>query len=77
MLCSESLKYIAIGLVAFVMGGAALGVASIFSNMLNGIARNPEAEEQLKKYVYPAAGLVEALGLFAFVIILLLIFAVK
>ncbi|GFY65136.1 uncharacterized protein TNIN_56991 [Trichonephila inaurata madagascariensis] len=39
-----ALKFIAIGLVAFGMLGAGLGIANIFSAMLNGIARNPESE---------------------------------
>jgi len=71
-----ALKYIGVGLMAFGMFGAALGVGNIFAAMLNGIARNPAAEGKLSKYVYVGAGLAEAMGLFALVIALLLIFAV-
>ncbi|MBQ4874871.1 MAG: F0F1 ATP synthase subunit C [Rickettsiaceae bacterium H1] len=70
----EAIKYIGVGLTTLGMFGAALGVGNIFSTMLNGIARNPESEEQLKKYVYTGAALAEAMGLFAFVLALLLIF---
>lgn len=73
---SEALKYIGIGFMSLGMLGAALGVGNIFSAMLNGIARNPAAEGKLAKYVYVGAGLAEAMGLFALVIALLLIFAV-
>ncbi len=73
----ESLKYIAIGFSIFGMLGAALGIANIFSTMLNGIARNPESESKLKTYVFIGAALVEGMGLFAFIIALLLIFVVK
>ena len=70
----EAIKFIGVGLTSFGMLGAALGVGNIFSTMLNGIARNPESEDKLKKYVYTGAALAEAMGLFAFVLALLLIF---
>ncbi|UAT43356.1 F0F1 ATP synthase subunit C [Anaplasmataceae bacterium AB001_6] len=69
------LKYIAVGLLVFGMLGAALGVSNIFAKMLDGIARNPESEDKLKRYVYAGAALVEAMGLFSFVLALLLIFS--
>lgn len=72
----QALKFIGVGLMALGMLGAALGVGNIFAAMLNGIARNPAAEGKLSKYVYVGAGLAEAMGLFALVIALLLIFAV-
>jgi F-type H+-transporting ATPase subunit c len=71
-----ALKFIGVGLMAFGMMGAALGVGAIFAAMLNGIARNPAAEAKLAKYVYVGAGLAEAMGLFALVIALLLIYAI-
>ncbi len=70
----EALKYIGIGLTAFGMLGAAIGVGNIFAAMLNGIARNPGAEPKLSKYVFVGAGLAEAMGLFALVIALLLLY---
>jgi F-type H+-transporting ATPase subunit c len=73
---AEALKYIGVGLTAFGMLGAAIGVGNIFAAMLNGIARNPSAEGKLAKYVYVGAGLAEAMGLFALVVALLLIFVV-
>jgi ATP synthase F0 subunit c len=72
----EGLKYLAVGLTVFGMLGAALGVANIFSSMLSGIARNPNAEAKMAKYIYVGAGLSEAMGLFSLVIALLLIFVV-
>ncbi len=62
--------------MSFGMLGAAIGVGNVFAAMLNGIARNPGAEGKLSKYVYIGAGLSEAMGLFALVIALLLIYAV-
>lgn len=72
----EALKYVGAGLTTLGMLGAAIGVGNVFAAMLNGIARNPSAEGKLSKYVYIGAGLAEAMGLFALVIALLLIFAV-
>jgi F-type H+-transporting ATPase subunit c len=70
----EALKYIGVGLTTLGMFGAAIGVGNIFAAMLNGIARNPSAEPKLSKYVYVGAGLAEAMGLFALVIALLILF---
>ena len=70
----EALKYVAVGLSVVGMYGAARGVADIFSMMLNGLARNPDSEHKMKKYVFVGAALAEAMGLFAFLIALLLIF---
>ena len=71
-----ALKFIGVGMMAFGMLGAAIGVGNIFVAMLNGLARNPNAENKMAKYIYVGAGLAEAMGLFSLVIALLLIFAV-
>ena len=70
-----SLKFIGVGLMAFGMLGAALGIGSIFGNLLNAIARNPSAADQLQRMAFIGAGLAEAMGLFSFVIAMLLIFS--
>jgi F-type H+-transporting ATPase subunit c len=70
----SNLKYIGVGLMAFGMFGAAIGVGNIFVAMLNGIARNPSAEPKLAKYVYVGAGLAEAMGLFALVLAFMMLF---
>lgn len=70
------LKFVGVGLLAFGMLGAALGVGHIFSALLNGIARNPSAEPKLSKYVFIGAGLAEAMGLFALVLAFMLLYAV-
>jgi F-type H+-transporting ATPase subunit c len=69
------LKYIAVGLMSIGMFGAAIGIGNIFSSLLNAISRNPSASEQLQRMAFIGAGLAEAMGLFAFVIAILLIFA--
>ncbi len=69
------LKFIAIGLMAFGLLGAALAIGNVFSSLLSGISRNPEAESKMSKYAYVGAGLAESIGLFALVISLILIFS--
>ena len=64
----EALKFIGVGLMAFGMAAAAIGVGNIFVAMLNGIARNPSSESKLAKYVYVGAGLAEAMGLFSLLV---------
>lgn len=70
-----SLKFIAVGLMSFGMLGAAIGVSNIFSSLINSIARNPSASDQMQRMAFIGAGLAEAMGLFAFVIAMLLIFS--
>lgn len=70
------LKFIGIGITALVMWGAAIGISNIFAALLNGIARNPSAEQQLMKSAFIGAGLAEAMGLFAFLLAILLLFVV-
>lgn len=72
----ESLKYIGVGFCSIAMLGAALGIGNIFSALLNSISRNPSTESKLMKGAFIGAGLAEAMGLFAFLIALLLLFFV-
>lgn len=70
-----SLKFIGIGFMVFGMVGAAIGVSNIFSALLNSIARNPSAAEQMQRMALIGGGLVEAMGLFSFVIAIIIIFS--
>ena len=70
----ENLVFIAIGLMSIAMFGAAIAIGNIFSSLLSGIARNPEAENKMSKYAYVGAGFAESIALFALVIALVLIF---
>jgi F-type H+-transporting ATPase subunit c len=74
MVDEQSLKFIGIGLLAFGMMGAAIGVGNIFAAAVNGIARNPDAEKKIFKNAIIGAGLAEAMGLFAIVLCFLLLF---
>jgi F-type H+-transporting ATPase subunit c len=72
---ANSMKYIAIGLMALGMLGAALGVGNIFTALINSIARNPSVEEKMSGRALLGAAMVEAMGIFALVIALILMFS--
>jgi|TARA_B110000503_G_scaffold120793_1_gene183768 F-type H+-transporting ATPase subunit c len=72
----EALKYVGVGLSSFAMLGAALGVGNIFAALLHGMSRNPAASGEMMRGALIGAALAEAMGLFAFLISLLLIFAI-
>jgi len=72
---ATSLKYIAIGLMAFGMLGAAVAVANVFSSLINSIARNPGAEDKMARYALIGAAMAEAMGIFALGIAVILIFS--
>ena len=67
-------KFIAIGLMAIGMAGAAVSVGLIFNSLLSSVSRNPSAADQLQRLALIGAGLAEALGLFSFVIAILILF---
>ena len=73
----NGMRFIGAGLAAIGMLGAAIGVGNIFAALINGVARNPSVEGKLIKNAFIGAGLSEALGLFAFLVSLLLLFVVK
>ena len=63
-----SLKFIGMGLTALGMLGAAIGVGLVFSALLQGIARNPGAKNQLMVPAFIGAAFAEFMGLLAFVV---------
>ncbi len=72
---ASTYKYVGVGLMAFGMAGAAIGVGLVFSSLLSSLARNPAASDNLQRNALIGAGLIEAMGLFAFVIAMLIIFS--
>lgn len=72
----ETLKFIGVGLTAFGMLGAAIGVGLIFSAFLGGIARNPAASGKLFVPALVGAAFAEFMGLLAFVVAIMILFNV-
>ncbi len=69
-------KYIGAGLAAIGMGGAGIGVGTIAGNFLAGALRNPAAAQGQTPMLFVGIALAEALGIFSFLVALLLLFAV-
>ena len=72
---AEAAKFIGAGIACIGMGGAAIGVANIFGNYLASAIRNPAAAAgQFTNLIFGFA-VTEALGIFSFLVALLLLFA--
>ncbi len=69
------LKYVGAGLATLGMIGAAIGVGNIFGSYLDAAMRNPSAAPAQSGNLFLGMALAEALGLFAFVISMLILFS--
>lgn len=69
-------QYIGVGLTALGMGGAAIGVGNVAGNFLAGALRNPSAAAGQTATLFIGMAFAEALGIFSFLVALLLMFAV-
>jgi len=73
---AEAAKMIGAGIACLGLGGAAIGLGSIFGNFLSGALRNPAAAQtQFGNLIFGFA-VTEALGIFSFLVALLLLFVV-
>lgn len=64
----EAIKFIGMGLCALGMMGAAIGAGNIFGNAAQGIARNPAAEDKVRKIAILGVVFAEFMGLLSFVL---------
>lgn len=69
-------QYIGAGLAAIGTGAAAIGVGHVAGNFLAGALRNPSAAASQTATLFIGIAFAEALGLFAFLVAILLLFAV-
>jgi len=72
-----SAKYLGAGLAAIGTGVSAVGVGLIFGNFLLGALRNPSASDGQFGRVFIGVALAEGLGIFAFLVAILLLFVIK
>lgn len=70
------LAYIGAGLAGMGTGIAALGVGNVAANSLAGALRNPSAAASQTATLFIGIAFAEALGIFSFLVALLLMFAV-
>ncbi|ESQ76795.1 F0F1 ATP synthase subunit C [Asticcacaulis sp. AC402] len=73
-LFAAGLKYIGAGLASFGLIGAGIGLGILFGNYYAGALRNPSAAKAQQTNLFIGMALTEALGIFAFVIALLILF---
>jgi len=69
-------QYIGAGMGAIGAGIAALGVANVAGNYLAGALRNPSAAASQTATLFIGLAFAEALGIFSFLVAILLMFAV-
>ncbi len=69
-------KYLGAGLACIGLGGAAMGVGNVAGNYLAGALRNPSAAASQTATLFIGMAFAEALGIFSFLVALLLLFAV-
>jgi F-type H+-transporting ATPase subunit c len=69
-------KYISAGLAAIAMGGAGVGIGHVVDNYLSGALRNPAAAKEQTAMLFLGIAFAEAMGIFGFLIAMLLMFAV-
>lgn len=70
------LAHIGAGIAGLGTGIAALGVGNVAANYLAGALRNPSAAASQTATLFIGIAFAEALGIFAFLVALLLMFAV-
>lgn len=68
-------KYIGAGLAAIGLAGAGVGIGSVFSALIAGVARNQSARGQMFTYAILGFALAEATGLFALMISFLILYS--
>ncbi|GGA14085.1 ATP synthase subunit c [Amylibacter cionae] len=68
--------FLGAGLASVGMGGAAIGVGNVVGNYLSGALRNPAAAAGQTATMFIGIAFAEALGIFSFLVALLLMFAV-
>jgi F-type H+-transporting ATPase subunit c len=71
------LAHIGAGLAAIGSGAAAIGVGNVAGNFLAGALRNPSAAASQTATLFIGIAFAEALGIFSFLVALLLMFAVE
>jgi len=70
------LAHIGAGIAGLGTGIAALGVGNVAANYLSGALRNPSAASSQTATLFIGIAFAEALGIFSFLVALLLMFAV-
>jgi len=68
-------KLIGAGLATIALAGAGVGIGLIFASLISGISRNPSVRRELFNMAILGFALTEAIGLFALMMALILLYA--
>ncbi len=71
---TQSAKLIGAGLATIGLAGVGAGIGTVFASLISSISRNPSMMKQLFSYAILGFALTEAVGLFALMVIFLLLF---
>lgn len=71
---SDVLMYIGVGMCALSMTVSAWGLAKVFGILIETIGRNPQVKHDVQTLGLIAAGLIEAIALYALVVAILMIY---
>ena len=72
----EMFKYIGAGLATFGFVGSGIGPGTIFGNYLRAVSRNPASAPKFPTWLFVGFALVEAFGIFALLIALMIMFVI-
>jgi F0F1-type ATP synthase membrane subunit c/vacuolar-type H+-ATPase subunit K len=70
-------KLLAAGIALLPLFGVGLGLGKLFSSFIEAVGRNPGAKKDVFQIGMIGAAMTEAIGIFALVVALILIFVVK
>lgn len=73
---AEAAKLLGAGLAVLGVIGPGIGIGAIFAAFITAVGRNPAAKDDVQPFTLLGFALVEALGLFALIVALLLLFVV-
>lgn len=71
----EAAKLIGAGISTIALGGAAIGAGIVFNALITGVSRNPSLQSTLFGLSILSFALTEAIGLFAFMMAFIILFA--
>ncbi len=74
MISPEAARYLSAAVAALALYGVGMSMGNLFSSWLSSVSRNPEADEKLNMKGILGFALVESIGLFAFIIAMLILF---
>lgn len=71
----QSAKILAAGIAVSAIGGAGVGIGTVFGSLLTAVSRNPSMNQQLFSYAILGFALTEAIALFGLMMSFLLLYS--